>query len=214
MPPPKLTSPYTPHFSFKGRPLTYMQGGAFVLSHSAANSLQQWTPGEWSACPNKVIHDIVDPITDGLMRASCFVQQTSDYAEDLCACLACLCPHTLRICALALPAYAHIRSHSAVKHLHGHVTYSTVHASSPLHLTTLCTLALFMSTAPFALCIGPALSPTSTQYTVTEPSALCTVHFALSTLHCLLCRYTGIAMHETGHRPMHHPCFVSSRAGN
>lgn len=138
MPPPKLTSPYTPHFSFKGRPLTYMQGGAFVLSHSAANSLQQWTPGEWSACPNKVIHDIVDPITDGLMRASCFVQQTSDYAEDLCACLACLCPHTLSQCCKALAWTRHVLDGTRVfastlddalhsRTIHEHCAFCTLH---------------------------------------------------------------------------------------
>lgn len=70
-------------FSFRGSPLTYMQGGAFVLSRRAAAWLPQWEPGEWNDCPNRVLRDVNDPATDRLMRSSCFVRQTSDYAEDL-----------------------------------------------------------------------------------------------------------------------------------
>jgi hypothetical protein len=70
-------------FSYRGAPLTYMQGGAVVLSRRAAMALTVWQPGNWSACPNRVLRDVKNRKVDAQMRSRCFVRQTSDYAEDL-----------------------------------------------------------------------------------------------------------------------------------
>jgi hypothetical protein len=44
-------------FSFKGARLTYMQGGAYVLSRRAATAVGSCALGEWFRCPNSVLND-------------------------------------------------------------------------------------------------------------------------------------------------------------
>ena len=68
-------------FRFEGRELTYMQGGAYVLSHRAAMSLLTCTLGWFTKCPNQAFADLHNAYVNKMMRGSCWRRET--IAEDL-----------------------------------------------------------------------------------------------------------------------------------
>ena len=58
-------------FSFKGRNLMYMQGGAYALSRRAALAVANCTLGSWKWCPPTVFRNRRDPVADAKMHQSC-----------------------------------------------------------------------------------------------------------------------------------------------
>ena len=68
-------------FSYKGRKLTYMQGGGYILSRRAASAVASCQLGEWKHCPALVFRDMHDPISNARLRANCTDKSTN--AEDL-----------------------------------------------------------------------------------------------------------------------------------
>lgn len=68
-------------FEFQGAPLTYMQGGAFVLSRPAALRLATCKLGSWRHCPPSVFTDISSAAGDRRIHERCDSPQTN--AEDL-----------------------------------------------------------------------------------------------------------------------------------
>lgn len=71
-------------FSFRGRRLTYMQGGTYALSRRAALAgcaCARRQP-DWLACPNRLLVDVNNRKTAALMRTSCRSPSTTN-REDL-----------------------------------------------------------------------------------------------------------------------------------
>jgi len=60
-------------FSFKGRQLSYMQGGVYALSQRAARAVSMCRLGSWITCPTRVIADVVNEKSNRKMRNRCFV---------------------------------------------------------------------------------------------------------------------------------------------
>ena len=58
-------------FSFEGRNLMYMQGGAYALSRRAALAVANCTLGSWKWCPPTVFRNRRDPVADAKMHQSC-----------------------------------------------------------------------------------------------------------------------------------------------
>ena len=67
-------------FAFKGRSLTYMQGGAYALSLRAALVVASCTFDSWKWCPTTVFK-LRDPAADSRMHQTC--NDTNAIAEDL-----------------------------------------------------------------------------------------------------------------------------------
>ena len=70
-------------FSFKGRNLMYMQGGAYALSRRAALAVANCTLGSWIRCPPMVFRNRRDPVADAKMHQSCNYPELQLYAEDV-----------------------------------------------------------------------------------------------------------------------------------
>lgn len=100
-------------FAYKGQRLTYMQGGAYVLSRRAALAAAACELGAWRRCPNRVFEDLSNPRTNLIMRNSCWVPQT--IAEDL---YVGVCMHEARLAATAQPCMLSLRA-------------ATTHAATP-----------------------------------------------------------------------------------
>ena len=67
-------------FAFKGRSLTYMQGGAYALSLRAALVVASCTFDSWKWCPTTVFK-LRNPAADSRMHQTC--NDTNAIAEDL-----------------------------------------------------------------------------------------------------------------------------------
>lgn len=57
-------------FSFKHHRLPFMHGGMYALSHRAAIAVSDCVLGEWSACPNHAIVDMVNTDADQVCALS------------------------------------------------------------------------------------------------------------------------------------------------
>lgn len=68
-------------FSYLGRRLTYMQGGAYMLSRRAALAAAACMLGPWRRCPTQAFEDLNNRKVNAQMRNTCYVPQV--IAEDL-----------------------------------------------------------------------------------------------------------------------------------
>ena len=72
-------------FHYRGRPLTFMQGGGFALSQAGAAALSRcWRPfGPDTRCPNRALEDVSNARVADAMKQRCFNFQSSPWADDM-----------------------------------------------------------------------------------------------------------------------------------
>ena len=90
-------------FNYKGTNLTYMQGGAYILSARAARAVATCVLGAWRVCPGRVFSDHNNNQADSWIHEHCDAPETN--AEDLYVGVWCAPPMRRQLAPHHRPLY-------------------------------------------------------------------------------------------------------------